>query len=651
MHHTKITIPYKYVVAAAYLYMTLPIIVFFLGWLKTGYGVLFSGMVLAGLFWILKEQFQSDESIRLPLAAVFLFLIVMFVWGYGSGVGGFWPQKADWHWRNAILRDLTDYSWPVVYPDTGNALVYYISYFLVPALAGKLFGWQAANTVLLLWTILGLSICVLLLCRRLNLDSVKHMLMLLLVFLLWQGLDSIRNRLMEAFGIFGPGYQYTPNHVLLEWVTNQTIVPWIAVLLFLNDRKVKHYAYLGMCVLASAPLPFVGLFVLLAADGICQMCMTRGRSLKDWCSQVCSIQNLAAVFSILPVYGMYFFGNTAANGSSGAGGFGFYIAPEDFTSMQLLVLLFFYFFQFFIVTIVIGKDYKRDFLFVALNISLFVIPIFRLGEGGDFCMRVSIPALFLLMVYTAEFIQKHAEERLTARLTVLIAAFGIMFAQSCDEWCIQYLTVKSSKSSDQFWADEMHTFSNKSSHAKYLGLNLHNFLMEKPDQGIFFSKFCKSKSEMEVSQDRQVSQAFLKEQGFCIGSGTYKIAPAEDTAKAVTSDAEGRLALSGDSEPLLLSNTTQPGKFEVYFEDAKKVLVFPEEENGERREARIGEHVSEWAKNEMPERQLFEIFREDDHYYIIWNHTYALTCDESGIFWEEAGRDKTQWWTIEPAAN
>ena len=645
----KIKIPYKYVVAAAYLYMVLPIVVFFFGWLKTGYSVLFSGFVLAGLFWILKEQFRSDESIRLPLVAVFLFIVVMFVWGYCSGVGGFWPQKADWHWRNAILRDLIDYSWPVVYPDTGNALVYYISYFLIPALAGKLLGWQAANTVLLLWTILGLSICVLLLCRRLDIHNIKRMITILIVFITWQGFDSIRNRLMEVIGIFGPGYQYTPNRVLLEWVTNQTIVPWIADLLFINERKLKNYAYLGLCVLSSAPFPFIGLFVLLAADGIYQMYMARGEDLKDWCRQACSIQNVAAVLSILPVYGLYFSGNTAANGSSGAGGFGFYIEPGDFTGMQLLLLLFFYFFQFFIITMVIGKDYKKDFLFLTLNISLFAIPVFRLGEGGDFCMRVSIPALFLLMIYTAEFMQNHAQEKLTARLAVLIAAFGIMASQSYDEWGVKYLTVKSSQSRDQLWADEIGTFSNKSADATYLGMNLHNFLMEKPYEGKFFSVLCNRKAQTEITQDRQISQGFLKDQGFCILSGKYVISPAGNTMVSITHNAEGRLVLHSKSEPLLLSNTTKPGKFEVYFQDVNQVLVFPEEEDAEIRQAKIGDPFSEWGKNEMPEKQLFEIVKEDEHYYIIWNHTYALTCDENGVFWEGWEKDRTQWWMIEPA--
>ncbi len=104
-----------------------------------------------------------------------------------------------------------------------------------------------------------------------------------------------------------------------------------------------------------------------------------------------------------------------------------------------------------------------------------------------------------------------------------------------------------------------------------------------------------------------------------------------------------------ESEPLLLSNTTQPGKFEVYFDDAKKVLVFPEEEEGERREARIGEHVSEWAKNEMPEKQLFTILKEDDHYYIIWKDQYALTYDGNSVFWRDMDRSSKQWWKIESA--
>ena len=77
-------------------------------------------------------------------------------------------------------------------------------------------------------------------------------------------------------------------------------------------------------------------------------------------------------------------------------------------------------------------------------------------------------------------------------------------------------------------------------------------------------------------------------------------------------------------------------------------MLFPEQKDGETGQAVIGDHTSEWAKNEMPEKQLFEIQKEDDHYFIIWNHTYALTYGENGIFWKEADDSSTQWWKMEP---
>jgi len=52
----------------------------------------------------------------------------MFAWTVFSGLGGAFPQKNDLHWRNAILHDLLNYSWPVRYAD-GSALTYYLAFW------------------------------------------------------------------------------------------------------------------------------------------------------------------------------------------------------------------------------------------------------------------------------------------------------------------------------------------------------------------------------------------------------------------------------------------------------------------------------------------------------------------------------------------
>ena len=143
-----ICLSYNHLVLIAYLYMLLPIFIFYLGWLKPIFAMPTIVLIGSGLFFLLKSEYKEKEFIEIHVASLVLIFLIIGIWVYLSGVGGFWPQMQDWHWRNAILRDLIEYTWPVIYPKTGNALVYYYNYFLPSALFGKIFGWQAANVFL-----------------------------------------------------------------------------------------------------------------------------------------------------------------------------------------------------------------------------------------------------------------------------------------------------------------------------------------------------------------------------------------------------------------------------------------------------------------------------------------------------------------------
>ncbi|WP_027205180.1 hypothetical protein [Butyrivibrio fibrisolvens] len=79
-----------------------------------------------------------------------------------SGIGGFVWQRTDFHARNALLHDLIDYSWPVIY-ESGSGLVYYLTFFLIPALVGKVLGFKAAEVVLYIISVAGVIIVFLLL--------------------------------------------------------------------------------------------------------------------------------------------------------------------------------------------------------------------------------------------------------------------------------------------------------------------------------------------------------------------------------------------------------------------------------------------------------------------------------------------------------
>ena len=181
----------KKLVIAAYCYMVIPIIIFLIGWLKIYVGITLSAVLLFGLFYFVKKRYKKDEFFYIEMKAVCIMLLVICIWVFLSGVGGYFCQRSDLHWRNAIFRDLIDYSWPVIYPETGNALVYYYIFWMLPALVGKALGWEAANFSLFLWTIIGIFISMLLLCKTLRAFSMKRALTVTTIYVFWSGLNII----------------------------------------------------------------------------------------------------------------------------------------------------------------------------------------------------------------------------------------------------------------------------------------------------------------------------------------------------------------------------------------------------------------------------------------------------------------------------
>ena len=149
----------KYLHRITIFYLTLPFIIFCMGWLRLSIAIPITALILWAIWQLLQHQSPITNS-QLPNSqSTFYLLLLTGIWVFLSGVGGYTFQNWDHHWRNAVLHDLITYDWPVIYssPEKGpiTMLVYYVGYWLPAALAGKIFGWQAANFVLFLWTWLG----------------------------------------------------------------------------------------------------------------------------------------------------------------------------------------------------------------------------------------------------------------------------------------------------------------------------------------------------------------------------------------------------------------------------------------------------------------------------------------------------------------
>ncbi len=150
-------------------YLAVPLLLFFLGWMRPVWGVpaalLLTGTlgVLSRRGWrllpgeeILTREEKKHLRIGLLWTAIPVALLVAQI-----GAGGFGFGTYDWdNKHNIVFADLVRSAWPVVYrgsgtPENGLMLVYYVGYYLPAALVGKVLGWTAGNIAWQLWTQFG----------------------------------------------------------------------------------------------------------------------------------------------------------------------------------------------------------------------------------------------------------------------------------------------------------------------------------------------------------------------------------------------------------------------------------------------------------------------------------------------------------------
>ena len=115
------------------LYLILPFLLFLFGWMRLAFAIPISIILLFALWRLLKNTNSNQLPNFRSLTTVYCLLITA-TWVFLSGVGGYSFQNWDQHWRNAVLRDLITYNWPVIYssPEQGpiKMLVYYVLIFI-----------------------------------------------------------------------------------------------------------------------------------------------------------------------------------------------------------------------------------------------------------------------------------------------------------------------------------------------------------------------------------------------------------------------------------------------------------------------------------------------------------------------------------------
>ena len=380
-------------------YLILPICIFFMGWLNT-----FLGLILSLLFIYLGYKlyltFKVDENNlfkKKNLIYWFVSLLLICIWVYFSGIGGFSYQNDDFWARNAIFRDLINYDWPVIYdlsiePEYVTNLLgtskvafsYYYIFWLPVALISKVFklSWAVSNYFLYVYVVIGILLTLYFLNRKFK----KCSYVALVLLICFSGLDVIRYIIrngvlptvehIEWYGDFF--YQYSSNTTQLFWIFNQSVMVWLIMSMFINIDNHKYTLALCALTFAYSPWAMIGLLPYMLVVFV--------KNIKNSINAT----NICVCLIMLIIFGSFYF-----SGTKGSNPFhiSFLYFDGSYKAYIMLVLL-----EFGLYYLLIGKK-NYEYYYVTL-ISLLFIPFIQ-DESLNFCMRVSIPALFMLMYYVA----------------------------------------------------------------------------------------------------------------------------------------------------------------------------------------------------------------------------------------------------------
>lgn len=424
----------KIILCVSYFYILCSFLIFTAVWIKLYYAILIVGILILCFWRVCKDspQFWMPELNKNNVIRILFVLAVIALWVYMSGIGKFVYQNNDHPVRNTIFNILVEYDWPVINYDIlpenrgvfdTTVLIYYIGYWLPSALVGKVFGLRAGYYAQAVWAVIGIALIYYFICVK----AKKIVIWPLWIFIFFSGLDIVGVFLTNAdissyesiwhAEWWSIPYEYSSMTTQLFWVFNQAIPAWICTMLIYVQKNNRNLVFILACCMLSSTFPFVGLLFIAVF-----LCFTRKypeleqfrmskktvkvkEYFKCLIKDTCTVQNVIGGGIIGIVSFLYLFGNTS----------GSRILQEDprgpayFNSLPKLVL--FLILEVFVFAVLLYKYNKNNKLFYFVVLLLCIIPPIKVGYSNDFCMRVSIPFLFIIMLWIIEAVAQSWKEK------------------------------------------------------------------------------------------------------------------------------------------------------------------------------------------------------------------------------------------------
>lgn len=433
----------------AYGYILLPFLIFILGWIKW-YFALPATVVLCYCFYkACKEspEIWTPEYTRENIVKIIFIISIIAIWVYYSGIGKFVFQNADHAVRNGIFNILVEHRWPVVnyeiLPDNdlkvegvkATGLIYYIGFWLPSALIGKIVGLRGGYYAQAVWAVLGIILVYYLICMILKKITVWPLFILIFfsgldivgIFLTGANPTEFESRMhLEWWGI---PYQYSSMTTQLFWVFNQSIPAWVCTILVYVQKNNKNLIFILACSMLSSAFPFIGLLLLVTF-----LCLSRKYREGDMSQDkygkfknyihhlildTCTFQNVVGGGIVGIITYLYL-----KNNSSSAVIMGENIKGPEFEN-SLAKMIIFLIIEIGIYGALIYKYNNNNKLFYFVILYLCIIPPVKVGYSNDFCMRASIPALFVLMILVIKSVADAWEKKDLRVFTSLIVVLLI----------------------------------------------------------------------------------------------------------------------------------------------------------------------------------------------------------------------------------
>ncbi|MBQ8751194.1 MAG: hypothetical protein IJZ30_06140 [Alphaproteobacteria bacterium] len=426
----------------AFFYLVIPLFIFCATWFNFYTCTILLLSLFISCYFTKFSTELGDQPYILNKKTILLAFAIAFIWCFWSGIGGYAYQSDDFPTRNAIYRDLIEYSWPVNYNyNKVYSLNYYIGFWLLPSLITKFIGLFINNqdllftiglNILLLHSIIGVTIFFLLLISYIKPKNNKQILLVLLLAVFFSGIDVIgaiiydwpifdsQNFKMKTFDYkilhleVYSGYgkvQYSSLTTLLFWVFNQSIPAWIITLLVLKNKKPENYGIFITLGLFYSPLPLFGIAIIMLTNCILFL-LNKELSLKYKLKNFISLSNIyiVPIFIVIATF-------ISLNETGKHANLNFNVIIDDYLLFCLIEFGCYLFFIFF--------RYNKEPLFYVMTICLFTLCLFHIDMSMcDFQMRTTIPFLLLLMIYILQYLlnKPHFLCKLMLYLLLIIGA-------------------------------------------------------------------------------------------------------------------------------------------------------------------------------------------------------------------------------------